>query len=202
MMQLIKKCFVIMLCLPIIMLCACSKSKPTCKEVSALDYYFENDIKCNLFNNLPDKNITLADITSSKLDKTKLDSYAKLTFTAKSVEIYHMYIEYIYFKLYTNQSSEFEMNVNIEITNAVNESDVHTAEPKDNKYINTYSCIAKENNIATFKVEVKRTIATVTGAQITFDILDSEIYATNPETHFKWCIYDFKIYGESRAYSA
>ena len=181
------------------MFCGCDKFDPKCKELKSLSYYYGDTISCDLFN-LPSKNITMQNFTKSKLDKGMLDAYAKFTLTAKSAEVYHLYIEYIYFKLYTNKTSEFEMNVNIEITNVVEESNINSTTNKDTTYTNTYSCIAKENNNAIFKIYVNRTVANANGSIINIDILNSEIYTTNPETTFKWCIYDFKIYGESRAY--
>lgn len=199
MMQKIKNYFITLLCIPIIFLCGCTK-KPICEAITDLSYYYESNITCDLFKDLPDKTVNLSNLTKSKLDKSMLDSYAQITLKAKSAEIYHMYIEYLYFKVYTNETSEFELNVNINITNAVKEEDISVQEPEDNTFTTTYSCIAKAKNTATFKVYVNRTIATATGSTITIDILESEIYATNSETSFKWCIFDFKILGESRAY--
>ncbi|MBQ8424636.1 MAG: hypothetical protein IJX17_01285 [Clostridia bacterium] len=197
----IKNYLIAILCIPVIFFCGCSKNKPSYDAVENLSYYFQENVECNLFKELPNKTVKLKTLTSSKLDKNSmLDAFAKITLKANGPEFYHMYIEYICFKVYTNETSDFELNVNIELTNAINEEDVNKIEPEDNKFETIYSCIAKKNNTAEFRVYVNRTIATTTGSTLSFNILDSEIYATDPDTNFKWCIFDLKIHGESKAY--
>ena len=195
----LKKIFVMLVIIPVMLLCGCNKFKPTCKAIESLNYYFEDNIKCEIFN-LPEKTLSFDQLTSSKLDKTLLDSYAQFTLTAKSAEIYHLYIEYIYFMVYTNEDSEYDMNIYIDISNVVKEEDIGKSDVEDNKYSNMYTCRARKNGKSVFKVYVNRTVATATGLKLTINILNSEIYATDEETLFRWAIYDFKIYGESRAY--
>lgn len=199
-MQKLKKCFILLLIVPTIFLCSCSKFKPTCKEVSSVSYYFEDIIACEFFKDLPNKNITLSNITQSKLNKSMLDSYAQFTLKAKSAEIYHLYIEYIYFKIYTTESSDYEMNVNINLDNVVSEDEVGLENPSETTYSNIYSTITKKGNTAVFKVYVNKVVRSATGLTLTIDILNNETYNTDPNTKLKWTIFDFKIYGESRAY--
>ena len=199
-MKKLKNILIVLLIIPVMLLCGCDNIKTVCKAIPSVGYYFEDTVDCEIFN-LPERETNLSNLTSSKLNKAMLDSYAQLTLTAKSAEIYHLYIEYIYFKVYMNNSSEFDFQINFNMTNVINESDVGIAGVEDNEYSNTYTTRTIKNSIAHFKIYVNRVVASATGSKITIDILNSEIYATDEKTSFKWCIYDFKIYGESRAYS-
>ena len=199
-MKKLKKLLIMLILIPTMILSGCNNVKSTCKAIPSVEYYFEDVVTCEVFN-LPQREIYLSNITNSKLNKVMLDSYAQFTITAKSAEAYHLYIEYIYFKVYMTEDSEFDFNVNINMTNVIKESDVGVSGVEDNTYTNMYACKAKKNSTAHFKIYLDRVVATSTGSKITIDILNSEIYATNEETTFKWCIYDFSIYGESRAYS-
>lgn len=199
-MKKLKNILIMFLFIPAMILCGCDDIKSNCNAVHSVEYYFEETIDCDIFN-LPEREQYLSNLTNPKVNKQMLDSYAQLTFTAKPAEIYHLYIEYIYFKVYMNQDSEFDFQLNINMTNVINESDVGVSDVEDNEYTNMYSCKVKKNSSAVFKIYVNRVVATSTGSVLTIDILNSEIYATDEDTSFKWCIYDFKIYGESRAYS-
>ena len=187
------------LCVSVVVFSGCGGIKPSCKTVPSVAYYYGDNVTCDIFNQSDQKTICMSSLTSSKLDKSMADAYAKLTFTGKSAEIFHLYIEYIYFKVYTNEDSEFQLDVNVNITNIINESDVGNSEVEDTNFSNTYSCIAKKDGVAQFRIEVKRTVATATGSVLTIDVLTSDMFASEDST-FKWCIYDFKIYGESRSY--
>lgn len=200
MMQKFKNYFIILLCVPILFLCSCSNFKPKCKEIPSVGYYFEDEVSCDYFQDLETNTISINNLTDSKLNKSTLNPYAKFTLKAKSAEIYHLYIEYIYFKVYTSESSEYEMNVNVDITNVIDENEVGKENPTETEYSNTYSCITKKNNVAIFKIYVNKVVRTATGLELTIDILNNETYLSNPETNLKWTIFDFKIYGESRAY--
>lgn len=196
-----KKILTMLLIIPVMLLCSCNKFKPECSEIPSLSYYYKDSVDCEIFN-LPQKTLTIADLQNEKVQKHLLDSYAQITLTANSAEAYHLYIEYIYFKVYTNLDSEYAMNVDINITNVISEENIGKSDlsDEDKNYKNTYACQARKESTAVFKVYVGRTIATATGSKITIDILSSEIYATDEKTNFRWLIYDFKIYGESRAY--
>lgn len=200
MMQKLKKCFILLLILPTVLLCSCSKFKPNCKALSSLSYYFETDINCEYFKDLPKNTISLDSLTNSKLNKSMINSYASFTLKSKTAETYHLYIEYIYFKIYTNESSDYEFSVNINLDNVISESDVGKENPEETTYSNTYSTVTKKDNVAIFKVYVNKVVQSATGFTLTIDILNNETYITDPNTNLKWALYDFKIYGESRAY--
>ena len=199
-MKKLKNILIMFLFIPAMLLCSCSDVKSVCSAVPSVEYYFNETVDCEIFN-LPEREMNLTNLTNPKLNKAMLDTYAQFTLTAKPAEIYHLYIEYIYFKVYMNENSEFDFQININMTNVIKESDVGVKDVEDTEYSNTYSTRTIKNSTAHFKIYVNRIVATATGSKITIDILNSEIYATNEETSFKWCIYDFQIFGESRAYS-
>ena len=93
----LKKLFITLICLPVLLLCSCGGVKPTCKEIPSLAYYYGNTVSCDIFNESAKKTINTSSLTSSKLNKDMLDKYGQLTFSGKSAEMYHLYIEYIYF---------------------------------------------------------------------------------------------------------
>ena len=112
----IKNLFILLICLPAILLTSCGKDKPKCNEVTS-SYYFKNEITCDIFNETNQRKITIDSISGSKANLDTLDAYAKMTFSGNSAEMYHFYIEYVYFKVYTNETSDFELNLNLNITN-------------------------------------------------------------------------------------
>ena len=85
------------------------------------------------------------------------------------------------------------------MTNVVHESDIGKNDVEDKTFSNTYACVAKKKGTVQVKIKVKRTVATATGSTLTIDVLTSDMFG-DPESNFKWCIYDLKFYGESRSY--
>ena len=189
--------------IPTLMLCGCDNFKPTCNEINSVAYYFGDSVSCEFFGDLPTKDVLMTDITSEKLNKDLANSYAQITLKTKTPnKAFHLYIEYLYFKVYMTEDSEFDLNVNVTVTNVITENNVGVSDVTDTTFETTMTCHSKKDKSTVFKVYVDRVVAKGTEpATIVIDILNSEIYATNPETTFEWCIYNFTIYGESRAYS-
>ena len=194
----LKNLFILVICLPVMLLCSCGGEKPKCKQVNST-YYYNNEIACDIFNDSAQRKITIDSISGSKVNIDTIGAYAKMTFTGKSAELFHFYIEYIYFKVYTNEASEYELNLNINITNAIKEEDIKKDNVDDKTYSNTFSCQTKQNGVVQVKAKIDRVIATATGTTLTIDALTSDMFI-DTETTFKWTIFDFKIYGEARAY--
>ena len=197
----LKSIFAILLCLPILFFTACGKTNKGCKELKSLSFYFNESVSCEIVRQTEKRNLNLSILTSSKPNLDYLDSYATLTFTANSAQVYHLYIEYISFKVYTSEASESDLNISISLTNAINENDVGKSNVEDNKYSNIVPCQAKEKNSIQCKVKVDRIIATATGAKLTIDAITQSDMFIDEDSEFKWMIYDLKIYGESRAYN-
>lgn len=212
----LKRLLSLILCLPVLLLVGCGSKKPSCKVINDLSYYYQSTVSADIFNVVKTENdesstpgntepttltkkIELSTMTSSKLKKERADAFAALTIKAKSAEVFHLYIEYIYFKVYTNQTSEFPLDINITVSNVIYESEVGNADVEENTFSNTYQISPKKGKSYIVKAKVGRVVATATGSQIVIDVLTSDMFAQE-NSSFKWMIYDFKIYGESRAY--
>lgn len=188
------------ICVPIIMFCGCSNKRSSLPKIDA-SVYFQSDVEVTVHNNTKTKNIELSELTSTKVDELNLDSFVELKLTANNSWIYKMYIDKIYFKVYTNQASNVEMIVNVSITNLADENDI--SHPS-NDFSIPCSFVPKKDGSTLCCVEVGKTVATATGCNITFDIYNSTsgTVADNEgnTTSFRWLIYDLEIYGEHRTY--
>ena len=195
----LKKLLITLLIFPVIILCSCGKDIFTCKTVSA-QFYFKEEITCDIYRETSQQKLNISSIIGDKVDLNTLSAYAKLTFSGNSAELFHLYIEYISFKVYTNESSDYSLDININLTNVIKEEDVGKDGVEDNTFSNTYSCQAKANGSVQVNAKIDRVVATATGSTLTIDALTSDMFVSSDST-FKWTIYDFKIYAESRAYS-
>lgn len=198
----LKSFLLLVLCIPVIFLVSCGKSKtPELK----LDYYFNSSIATSFFNQTSTRNLTIKDLTASKPNKDLLDSYAEIILSSHSDQsrVYHLYIDYIEFYIYTNEDSEFDFDINVTIENVIDESQIGK-EPEEKTFTGTYSTKPKKNKSAKYTVPVNKVVATATdGTSIKFDILNTEIYNTPNDTEvtFRWTLYGLEIHAEARAYN-
>ena len=188
------------LCVPIVALCGCSDKRSKLPKIDA-SVYLEPTVVATTYNNTKTKNVELADLLNKKADPLNVDNFVELKVTASSTWIYKMYIDRIYFYVYTNEATNVEMIVNISITNLADENDI--SHPNDD-FSKTCSFIPKAESSKLCYVDVNKTVATATGCTITFDIYNSTsgTVADNEgnATSFRWMIYGLEIYGEHRAY--
>lgn len=191
---------VVAICVPILMFCACSNKRSSLPKVDA-SVYFQESVQASIYNNTKTKDIKLSDLTKSSVDELNLDSYVEIKLTANNTWIYKMYIDRIYFKVYTTEATGTEMIVNVSITNLADEDDM--SHPSDDFSI-PCSFIPKKNGSTICYVDVEKTVATATGCTITFDIYNSTsgtVADNNGNlTSFRWLIYDLEFYAEHRAY--
>ena len=198
----LKRVLLLFLCIPLIFFASCGKNKTA--KIN-LDYYFETNIATSFFNQTSTRNLTIKDLTASKPNKDLLDSYAEIILKSHSdqARVYHLYIDYIEFYVYTNEDSEFDFNINVTIENVIDESQVGK-EPEDKKFTETYSTKPQKNKSAKFTVAVNKVVANATnGTSIKFDILNTEIFNTPNDTEvtFRWTLYGLEIHAEVRAYN-
>ncbi len=197
-----------MLCAPILMLCSCS-NKP--KEIPVVDatVYLQEDVTASLYSKNPntknDKSLKLSELLLKEPDPLNIDSFVEIKVTANSTWIYKMYIEYITFYVYTNKSADVEMIVNFKMTNLAKEEEIGTTDAGKEATEETCSFVPQENGSILCRVDLNKTVATATGSEITFDILNSTSGTVadnegNP-TDFRWMIYGLEIHGEHRAYN-
>ena len=194
----ILKLFTLLLCLPLA-LCGCSKVKSKLDTID-LSVYYNNTVSCDVYGKTNSIAVGLNELTSKKPNKSIASAYTQFELRANSAWVYKLYIDYIYFKVYTNLDSS-EMIVNVSITNLANEYDF---ENTNNDFTAECSLIPAEDDSFICEVKVQKVIATATGSTITFDILNSpEVFhnSRGEEIGFKWLIYDLKFYAEHRSYS-
>lgn len=194
----ILKLFTLLLCLPLA-LCGCSKVKSKLETIH-LPVYYNTKVSCDLYGKSTSIGIDLDDLTSKKPKYGLIAAYTKFELRANAAWVYKLYIDYIYFKVYTNMASS-ELIVNVNITNLASESDL--SKPNDD-FTAECSLIPQADESFICEVKVQKVIATATGSTITFDILNSpEVFYDDfgKEIGFKWIIHDLKFYAEHRTYS-
>ena len=203
--------FALFLCVPMLLFTGCGTKM--CDPID-LNYYFEDEINCSFFYDKRTRDLKLSDLEEEKPNTDFLDSYSQIIITSSSdnSRIYHLYIDYITFYVYFNESSEFDFNLKISIPNMVSEENVWEdpakLEDADRTFTDTYSTKPKEKSSSEFKVEVKRVISVTTGTTITFDLTENnEIFKPQDQNNtdgdvvtFRWFIYGLEIHAEARAY--
>ncbi len=198
----LKKFLLIFLCIPVICLVGCGKKEVA--KIKALDYYFNNSVTTSFFNPDSTRNLSLADLTLKKPNKDLLDSYSEFVIKphSEASRTYHLYIDYIIFYVYTNESSDKEFNLYLTIENVIDENKVGT-EQTDKTFKDNRVTYAKKEGSAEFRFDINKVVATTTGATIKFDIFNTEIYNTpdDKKVTFKWLIYGLEIHAEPRAYN-
>lgn len=195
--------FLIMLiCVPAMMLCGCSKKKSSLPKIDA-SVYFEDTVSALTYNSANAKTLKLETLTAKKVDPLDIDNFTEIVVTAKSALVYKMYIDCIYFYVYANDTTDTEMVINVSITNLVAEDQISVSNASQT-IEETCSFVPKKNGSVLCKVDVQKTIATATGCTITFDIYNSTngtVADDNGDaTNFRWTIYGLSFYAEHRAY--
>lgn len=194
----ILKIFTLLICLPLA-LCGCSKVKSKLDTIE-LPVYYNNTVACSVYGKSDKTSITVQDLTSKKPKTLIAAAYTEFELRANAAWVYKLYIDYIYFKVYTNIPSS-AMTINVAITNLANEYDFENA---NDDFTAECSLIPEKDGSFICEVKVQKVIATATGSTITFDILNSpEVFhdVYGKENGFKWIIYDLKFYAEHRTYS-
>ena len=196
----ITKILTAIICLPIMLLCACSSKKSDLKAIN-LPTYYSNTVATSIYEKSNSTSIELADLIAKEPNLTILNQYTSFTLKSNAVWTYKLYIDYIYFYVYTNKATDNSLTVNISITNLANENDI---ENPSNDFVADCSMIPQKDGSFLCEVKVQKVVATATGTTLTFDILQStEVFtdAYGNDNGFKWIIYGLEFYAESRTYS-
>ncbi len=196
--QKLKKVFLIICCIPLVLICSCS-SKTGKIDVG---YYFAESVSSTFFNSSSARSLTVSDLTRKKVNKNLLDSYCSITLEEASVvsRTYHLYIDYIVFYVYANESSEYDFNITTTIKNVVDEEKVGTETTET--FSETYSGKPVAKKSIKFVINVNKVVANATGCSIMFDITNSEIYNTNETVTFRWAMFGLEIHAEPRMYNS
>ncbi len=187
-----------LLCVPIILLCGCSK-KSKLDTINA-STYFNSAVACTVYGKEKQTSGNLSDLLAKKPNMGTIGQYTVFELKANSAWVYKMYIDYIYFYVYTNIETESQMTINIKMTNLASENNIENPET----FEADCSLIPKKDGSILCEVKVQKVVATATGSTLTFDILDCpEIFSDSmaQDNGFKWTIYGLEFYAESRAYS-
>lgn len=196
---------VLFLLLPVMLFPACKSSN--LKAIN-LPKYLKNEISVTKYGiidsngALEENNDYLALLTQTKAKPENLSKYLKFQINAIPNWMYKMYVDYISFNIYCNESAE-QMTINITMTNLASEEEIISAvsESVKTETISEQLAIApKAKKVIKCKIPIKKTVATSLGSTITIDALNSPELFSNDST-FTWLIYGFEIHGESRAYS-
>ena len=204
-MKKLKQSLFIFLLLPVMFFCGCSKTNIKPQEFTA---YFSDKVTTTIYKNngsTSSKVITSSVISSSTPNLDYADKYLTMETTAKGEWIYKMYVESIYFYVYTSHSAQNEMIVNVTLSNFVKEEDINNKDNEDKTLTAQCSFFPEKNNSTLCKVDVNRVVATKLTTSISFDINNS-VYGILCEedgspNDFKWLIYGIEIVGESRTYN-
>lgn len=188
------------LCIPIMLLTGCSTKKSKLNKIN-VSAYFNETTSYSTFETTGEKSLPLNTFLKEEPDTKLADSFVQIKLKAISAMIYKMYIDCIYFYVYTNIETDSQMMINVTITNLANENNIEN--PTDDF---AYSCsfIPKENGAILCTVPVKKVVATATGLNLSFDIFETtDVFkdGLGNNTGFNWIIYGLTIHGESRAYS-
>lgn len=201
--NILKSLFIILM-LPVLVLVGCKN-----KELPALNLsrYIKSDISVRRYGVAEASKSSLSILTEKKAKQENLSKYLQFELTADNVWMYKMYIEKITFYVYCNESSEFQMIINLKMTDLATEKDIFSSTTES---VNTsdleeqVSITPKANKAIKCTVNINRTVIKAVGSTITLDIYNSpELFSSdgNTESNFMWLIYDFEIHGESRTYS-
>lgn len=184
---------ILMLFVPVMFFTGCS-NKTKLPEIKA-SRYFSSSVSTSLFDQTQKRQIQLSSITSKKPNKDHMDKYVQYELTGDGVWIYKMYIECIYFYVYTSDTNE-AMTITLTFTNLASESDL----TKQETVTKTCAVQPGKNKATLCKINIGKVVATATNTKLTIDIAQTASYDFF-ENNFKWMIYDFSVYGESRSYS-
>ncbi len=196
------------LCIPIICLCGCSNKKKSKLNAIDINTYFSSTTTTTIYNDgtTNTSKTNTENLTAEKPNKDIIDRYESFEIKANAEWIYKMYIDYIYFYVYTSENSSSELVVNITITNAVTESEIGKELEENTKFETQTSLIPQKDGSTLCEVAINRVVATATGSTLTFDVLNSipQVFLDDngKDNGLKWIIYGLEIHGESRAYSS
>lgn len=187
---------VLVLCLPAMFLCGCKNNKPKLPAINTARY-FEKNVSASVYGKVSKRNLDISTLTKSSANKANLDQFVQYELTGDGSWIYKMYIESIYFYVYTSSATENAIEITFNMTNLANESDLTKTETI------TKTCPVKpgKNKSTLCKFDIGMVVATATTTKISIDITQTTGIEMMFNDGFKWMIYDLTIYGESRSYS-
>ena len=198
------KSLLVLILIPILVLVGCKN-----KQLPAINLskYLKQEISVKREGVTDAKIESLNVIAEPKLNQEYLSQYRKFELQANNVWMYKMYVEKITFYVYCNEASEFQMIINVKMTDLASEEDIlaTTTENVETETIEEQITLTPEKNKAVkCTVNIGKTVVNALGTTITIDTYHSpELFSGDGESNstFMWMIYGFEIHGESRTYS-
>ncbi len=203
--KLLNLLFVILI-LPVMVLTGCKKGSSSLPAIN-VSKYFKDEITISRYNIAEDSTDSISFLTQKKAKKENLSKYVKFELNADPVWIYKMYVESIVFYVYCNESSEFQMTINVKMTNLADESAILESK-SDNVATEDVeqqvTIMPKGKKAIKCVVPINKTVVNSLGSTITIDFKNSpELFSSEGENEssLMWLIYGFQVHGESRTYS-
>ena len=203
--KLLNLLFVILI-LPVMVLTGCKKGSSSLPAIN-VSKYFKDEITISRYKIDDDKTDSISFLTQKKAKKENLSKYVKFELNADPVWIYKMYVESIVFYVYCNESSEFQMTINVKMTNLADESAILESK-SDNVATEDVeqqvTIMPKGKKAIKCVVPINKTVVNSLGSTITIDFKNSpELFSSEGENEssLMWLIYGFQVHGESRTYS-
>ena len=212
------KTLLVFLLLPVLVFSACAKDKKTLPKINAARY-FKDEITITryvLANTSEDEENSskidnkstdmLSLLTAKKANTNNLSKYISFELTAQPVWIYKMYIESISFYVYCNEDSDYQMTIDLFMTDLADENVIleATSEVVETETYNEQCTILpKAKKAIKCNYKIGKTVATVAASKLTIKLNSSEVFSgdENGNSTFMWLIYGLEIHGESRAYT-
>lgn len=198
------KTLIVLIILPVLVLVGCkNKSLPTLN----LSRYLKSEITIKRYGLSEEKSDNLSLLTESKAKEGNLSQYLKFEIKTNPVWTYKMYVEKITFYVYCNESSEYQMTINVKMTDLASEEAIleTTTENVETEEIEEQITITPQGKKAIkCSVNINKTIVNAFGSSISIDVYNSpELFSGEGEnkSNFMWLIYGLEIHGESRTYS-
>lgn len=203
--KLLNLLFVILI-LPVLVLTGCKKGSSSLPAIN-ISRYFKDEITISRYKIEKDDTDSISLLTQKKAKKENLSKYVKFELNADPVWIYKMYVESIVFYVYCNESSEFQMTINVKMTNLADESAILESK-SDNVATEDVeqqvTIMPKGKKAIKCVVPINKTVVNSLGSTITIDFKNSpELFSSDGENEssLMWLIYGFQVHGESRTYS-
>ena len=211
------KTLLIFLLMPVLVFSACTKNKKMLPKINATRY-FKDEITITryvLANTSEEENSSeinnkstdmLSLLTAKKANTNNLSKYISFELTAQPVWIYKMYIESISFYVYCNEDSEYQMIIDLFMTDLADEDVIlkATSEVVETETYNEQCTILpKAKKAIKCNYKIGKTVAKVAASKLTIKLNSSEVFSgdENGNSTFMWLIYGLEIHGESRAYT-
>lgn len=194
------KSLLIFLLLPVLVLTGCKKKSLPSLNLSR---YLKDKISITRSGIDEASSGSLSLLTESKLNTNNLSKYLKFEITADNVWMYKMYVETISFYIYCSESSEYQLTINLKMTDLASEEDIYASKTENVETSTVEEQVTitpQANKTVKCTFTINKTVVNALGSTITIDVFNSPELFSNDST-FMWMIYGLAINGESRSYS-